>query len=343
MKKKMILAVATLAMAAGLAAPAAAWAKDCSDMDLHEFSYQGVTDVDYMGANWQFYTCSVGTCTYAMSVPANTTCLDPIYGHSWVDESFSNDIVVQDILGYDKGLDMAVTMTCQNCKAEYGRIFTNAADCDKDGHIWGDDTTYYPASFTADGRVEDFCETCGAKKSDPIPYVKTCKMAATSYAYDGAYHGKVVVRDRTGKALAKGTDYALTYYKGSTKLAGVSSCKKVGAYSVKVTLKGDYKGTKTLKFSILPPSTAVTSAKGSRSAVTVKWGKKASQVSGYQVRLTNAKTGKYVTRTVKGYRTTSKRISGLKHGTYKAQVRTYKVVGSKTYYGKWSAAKKAVA
>ena len=45
------------------------------------------------------------------------------------------------------------------------------------------------------------------------------------------------VKDSKGKALKNGTDYKISYPKGM---------KNVGKYTVKVTLKGNYSGTKSL-------------------------------------------------------------------------------------------------
>ena len=51
------------------------------------------------------------------------------------------------------------------------------------------------------------------------------------------------VKDRTGKALKGGVDYNVSYPKGM---------KNVGKYTVKVTFKENYKGSKSLTYSINP-------------------------------------------------------------------------------------------
>lgn len=82
----------------------------------------------------------------------------------------------------------------------------------------------------------------------------------------------------------------------------------------------------------------LTSAKGAKKAIKVKW-KADKRVSGYQIQYAtnedfeNAKSVKVV-----GAKTTSKTVKKLKaKKTYYVRVRAYTVVAKKTFYSKWSA------
>lgn len=130
-------------------------------------------------------------------------------------------------------------------------------------------------------------------------------------------------------------DYEVSYTSGR-KLPGV--------YKVTVKLRGNYSGSKTASFRIVPKATTVSEVKAARRAFTVKWAKQATQTTGYQVQYstspTFAKGKKSVL--VTNNKTTSKKVSGLKAKTkYYVRVRTYKLVGGTKYYSAWSA-KRAV-
>ena len=114
---------------------------------------------------------------------------------------------------------------------------------------------------------------------------------------------------------------------------------------MKVTFKGNYSGTKSLRFSINPKGTTVSKLTRAKKSVTVKWKKQRTQTTGYQIRYsTSSKMKKAKTVTIKNNKTTSKKIKKLKaKKRYYVQVRTYKTVkvnGKTTrLYSKWSKAK----
>ena len=98
---------------------------------------------------------------------------------------------------------------------------------------------------------------------------------------------------------------------------------------------------------IKPKGTKIRSLKKHSKAITVKWKKQSakvasSHISGYQIQLaTNKKfTKNKRTVTVKGYKTTSKKIKKLKgKRRYYVRIRTYKVLNGKRYYSSWSGRK----
>ena len=117
----------------------------------------------------------------------------------------------------------------------------------------------------------------------------------------------------------------------------------MGKGTVIITLKGNYSGTITKTFKIVPPSINISRLSVKGKTVTVKWKKQKKQVTGYQIRYStksNMKSSKTITISKKS--TSSKKISKLKKKKkYYIQIRTYKKVGKTKYYSNWS--KKGIA
>ena len=119
------------------------------------------------------------------------------------------------------------------------------------------------ATTKRDGLITGVCAVCGLeRKPVTVKRVKTFKLSKTSYVYDGkAKKPTVVVKDAAGKKLTKDTDYKVTYASGR---------KKVGTYVVKITLIGNYSGTKKLKFTIKLGTPKGLEAKTSSAKKTIK-------------------------------------------------------------------------
>ena len=198
--------------------------------------------------------------------------------------------------------------------------------------------TVTKATPTANGKIVNYCSVCKKTLSTTvIPKASSIKLKATSLTYNGKVRTpKVIVKDRTGKTLVKNTDYTVSYAKGR---------KYVGKYAVKITFKGKYSGTKTLYFTIKPKATSISSLKAGSKKFTVKWKKKATQTTGYQVQYSaSSKFSKAKTVTVGKNTTVSKKISKLSgKKKYYVRVRTYKTVKingkSIRIYSGWSKAK----
>jgi hypothetical protein len=81
----------------------------------------------------------------------------------------------------------------------------------------------------------------------------------------------------------------------------------------------------------------IKSVKGKKKALTVKW-KKAAGVKGYQLQYSRKKNFKKAkTITIKKAKKTKRTIRKLKRKKrYYVRIRTYKVVGGKTFYSAWS-------
>ena len=134
-----------------------------------------------------------------------------------------------------------------------------------------------------------------------------------------------------GTVLTK-DNYSVSYGKGR---------KNVGKYTVKVTLKNDYAGSKTVSFKINPPKSAVKKLKKDKKSFTVYVKKQSKQTSGYQVQYSTSKKFKSPkTKSLTSYKKTSLKVKKLKkHKKYYVRVRTYKKVGKAKYYSSWSSAK----
>ena len=129
------------------------------------------------------------------------------------------------------------------------------------------------------------------------------------------------------------TNYTVTYPTGR---------KNVGKYTVKVTFKGNYSGSKNLTFTINPPKTSISKLTAGKKAFTVKWAKKQAQVTGYEIQYSTSSSFAKGNKTVKvtSAKTVSKTISKLTGGKkYYVRIRTYKTVGKTPYYSDWSAKK----
>lgn len=240
-----------------------------------------------------------------------------------------------------------VKAKCTVCKASYGSLNANnhqslttlkavASTCTKTGLTEGKKctdcgtitvaqkevakkahsykTTTTKATFTRNGKTETKCTVCGfVSKTTTIYYPKTITLSTTAYTYNGKNKTpSVTVKDSKGNTLKKDTDYTVKYESGR---------KVPGKYTVTVTFKGKYSGTKTLYFTIVPKVTSKVTASQTTSTITLKWNK-VTGADGYRVFKYNSKTKKY--EKLKDVSGTSLKISKLKAGTkYKFKVRAY--------------------
>ena len=194
------------------------------------------------------------------------------------------------------------------------------------------------ATTAKDGQTYKKCSVCGAVTGKTvIAKASNIKLNKTAYTYNGKVQKpSVTVKNSKGKALKNGTDYKISYPKGM---------KNVGKYTVKVTLKGNYSGTKSLTYNINPKGTSVSKVKAAKKGFKVTWKKQSTQTTGYQVQYsTSSKFKKAKTVTISKNKTTSKSVSKLSaKKKYYVRVRTYKTVkiGGKSVklYSGWSKAK----
>ena len=207
----------------------------------------------------------------------------------------------------------------------------------KHTHTWNSGTVTKKASLTTNGVKTYTCKSCKATKTEAIPKASNIKLSKTAYTYNGKVQKpSVTVKNSKGKALKNGTDYKISYPKGM---------KNVGKYTVKVTLKGNYSGSKSMTYNINPKSTSVSKVTAAKKGFKVTWKKQTTQTTGYQVQYsTSSKFKSAKTVTISKNKTTSKSVGKLSaKKKYYVRVRTYKTVkiGGKSVklYSGWSKAK----
>jgi hypothetical protein len=167
---------------------------------------------------------------------------------------------------------------------------------------------------------------------DPVPITPTDIAGATIAPIpDKTFTGSPITPTVTvtlgSDTLVAGVDYTLAYANNTY----------AGKASVNVTGIGDYDGTKTATFRIVPKRSAITKLTAARHRFTASW-KKHSGASGYQVAYSRYKTKrfKYARVTSKS----SKTVSKLKSVRYYVKVRAYKTIDGTRCYGKWSTVKR---
>ena len=168
-------------------------------------------------------------------------------------------------------------------------------------------------------------------KQNVVKATPSVKLSTSTYTYNGKVKTPSVKVSVNGTVLTK-DNYSVSYGKGR---------KNVGKYTVKVTLKNDYAGSKTVSFKINPSKSAVKKLKKGKKSFTVYVKKQSKQTSGYQVQYSTSKKFKSPkTKSLTSYKKTSLKVKKLKkHKKYYVRVRTYKKVGKAKYYSSWSSAK----
>ena len=222
-----------------------------------------------------------------------------------------------------------IEYTCDRCLYSYDK------KVDALGHTYKQTVT--PAAIGKDGKIVKKCSACAATVTSAIAKISSVNLSTVNYTYNGRVKTpSVTVKDSKGKALKNGTDYKISYPKGT---------KNVGKYTVKVTLKGNYSGSKSMTYNINPKGTGVSKVKAAKKGFKVTWKKQATQTTGYQVQYsTSSKFKKAKTVTISKNKTTSKSVGKLSaKKKYYVRVRTYKTVkiGGKSVklYSGWSKAK----
>lgn len=168
-------------------------------------------------------------------------------------------------------------------------------------------------------------------KKNVVSATPSVKLSTSTYTYNGKVKTPGVKVSVNGTVLTK-DNYSVSYGKGR---------KNVGKYTVKVTLKNDYAGSKTVSFKINPPKSAVKKLKKGKKSFTVYVKKQSKQTSGYQVQYSTSKKFKSPkAKSLTSYKKTKLKVKKLKkHKKYYVRVRTYKKVGKAKYYSSWSSAK----
>jgi subtilisin family serine protease len=188
----------------------------------------------------------------------------------------------------------------------------------------------------SNGNLVYKCKNCGDFTFN-VKNLLTASLSTSSYTYSGkAKKPSVTVKYNTATIASKKTKTT-----SKISLSYASGRKNVGTYTVKIKGKGIYTGTVTKTFTIKPVSTKIKSVTKKKKGFTVKWTKKTTQTTGYEIRYSTESSMSDATQLqISKNKTTSKTITGLQSKKkYYVQIRTYKTVSGKTYYSSWSAKK----
>lgn len=147
------------------------------------------------------------------------------------------------------------------------------------------------------------------------------------------YNGKVQkpsITVKAGSTKLATSGYSVTFAKGLIN---------VGTYKITIKLKGNYSGSKVVTYKINPRPTTIISSIRYYDRIVAKWAKREKQTTGYQIQYsTNSKfsSGNKVA-TIANSKTATTTLKKLQKGkNYYVRIRTYKRVGSVTYYSSWS-------
>ena len=202
-------------------------------------------------------------------------------------------------------------------------------------HDYDIKTSVTKATTSSNGKLEKYCQCkeCGYAYTETqiISKPSSVKLSAASYTYNKkAKKPAVSVTDSSGKAIP-GSSYTLKY----------SNNVNVGTAKVSVTFKGNYSGTLTKTYKIVPPSTSLSKLTSGKKLLKVKWKKQSAQTTGYEIQYSLKSSFKGAkTVNIKNNKTTSATLKKLtSKKKYYVRVRTYKTVGGKKYCSPWSKAK----
>ena len=263
------------------------------------------------------------------------------YSGSTVEKYAKDNNIKYELLDAPKTVDLK-TCTATLSKSSY--TYTGSANKPtvtvKNGSTTLKSGTDYTVAYKNNTNAGTATVTITGKGSYTGTITKTFKITAASIAKSTVtgiankyYTGKAITQSPTvklgNKTLKKGTDYTVTF----------KNNKAVGKATVTIKGKGNYSGTVTKTFKILPKKTTLkTAASPKKGQLKVTYSKQ-TNITGYQITYSTDKSFK--SKASKASAKTSKTISGLKSGkTYYVKVRTYKTVNGTKYYSGYSAVKK---
>ena len=150
---------------------------------------------------------------------------------------------------------------------------------------------------------------------------------ASSVSFTGSNITPSVTVKVAGRTLTSGTDYTVSY----------SNNKNVGTASVYVYGKGNYSGSLSAKFDIVPAKQQIQKLETKYKGFYIDWAQKGS-ATGYDVEYSvNANMSGAVSKHLTANKPDTLTVSGLSGDkTYYVRVRSYTNVNGKVYYGAWS-------
>ena len=150
---------------------------------------------------------------------------------------------------------------------------------------------------------------------------------ASSVSFTGSNITPSVTVKVAGRTLTSGTDYTVSY----------SNNKNVGTSNVYVYGKGNYSGSLSAKFDIVPAKQQIQKLETKYKGFYIDWAQKGS-ATGYDVEYSvNANMSGAVSKHLTASKPDTLTVSGLEgNKTYYVRVRSYTNVNGKVYYGAWS-------
>ena len=150
---------------------------------------------------------------------------------------------------------------------------------------------------------------------------------ASSVSFTGSNITPSVTVKVAGRTLTSDTDYTVSY----------SNNKNVGTSNVYVYGKGNYSGSLSAKFDIVPAKQQIQKLETKYKGFYIDWAQKGS-ATGYDVEYSvNANMSGAVSKHLTASKPDTLTVSGLAgNKTYYVRVRSYTNVNGKVYYGAWS-------
>ena len=191
-------------------------------------------------------------------------------------------------------------------------------------------STVNKATLTSNGSITGKCTDCGETTTSTIYRPSSIRLTNTAYTYNGKVKRPgVAVTDVNGRTIGS-SSYTVSYDRDAVS---------AGRHKVTITFRDNYSGTVTRTYTINPKGTSISKLSKVKRGFKVKVRKQSAKTAtGYQVQycirnnFQGAKT--------KTFRGTSLTVNKLKKKrVYYVRVRTYKKVGSRTYYSSWSVPK----
>lgn len=206
-------------------------------------------------------------------------------------------------------------------------------------HVHNYVTQVTKASPNQDGSIKKICTECNAVAEEHTLYRPVeVILSKDVYVYNRKLQTpSVIVKDSSGQTVDAGS-YTIAY----------SNNKNAGNATIILSFQGNYEGTLTKDFTILPKPATMSNVSRTNKGLVIKWKKQTSQINGYIIQYsTSKKFTKKTTKTVtvKGNKTTKQTIH-IKEPkkTYYVRMCTYKttkVNGKKQkIYSNWSKTKK---
>ncbi len=230
----------------------------------------------------------------------------------------------------------SLSFICADCVGDDGKVRLPA--------VGASDWTVILSAYPMDGT--DVSEDPSASQNGTEPenpqepeetakaQVKSVKLSKTVYTYSGkAKKPAVTAVDTVGRRISD--RYYTVSYQNNVK---------AGRAVAVIKFKGGYSGTVKKTFTIRPAGTSMKKTTALSGGFTVKWAKRTSQTSGYQIqysRTAGFKGNSTHSAFVKKASTTAKTVKKLSAGKkYYVRIRTYKTVktgGKNTnIYSAWS-------